>query len=104
VNQGWTDRAFHPAPAGDDPVGWLCDDFGTPYGLYGPDFRRRVVYLRETTERELLDRLDHESVRAIYIAGVLSRRGPLLEDAVRHGRLRPFERDGWKGYTILPPR
>jgi hypothetical protein len=104
--QGWRGRAAMPAPSSNanEPIGFCCDDFGPAYPLYRPDYSRKVIYLRETNVDDLLARVDREGVRFLIVSGTLPKRRPMIEEASRRGRLRPFQQGPWKGYEILPPR
>jgi hypothetical protein len=106
ARETWTQRAAYPVPAStaDGAVGFCSDDFGPAYALYRPDYSQRVVYLRDTQADELLAHLDREKVTAVYVSGPLLKRRGMLEEAVRRGRLSPFDRDSWKGYDVVPPK
>jgi len=103
-SSSWVERAALETPKDPDTVGFICDDFGGAYPLNRPDYSRRVVYLRETTPDEMIARIDREQLQVIFVAGALMKRGPVLEEATRRGRLRPFDRSSGKGYDVLPAR
>lgn len=80
-HRSWKERTAMPAPVEASegrPIGYLSDYAGTPYWLYGPDYSRRVVYLRENA----LETLDRHRVRVVYV-GMLGERGRTLEQQIR---------------------
>jgi hypothetical protein len=83
-------------------VAFCSDDFGTSYPLYGPDYGRPVIYLRDLTTEDLLAHLDREGVKTVVVFGAMRNQGALLEEARRRGRLRPWRQNGWSGYEVLP--
>lgn len=92
---GWRERTARPAAPSVEPgspVGCAGEDLGFPYWLYGPDFSRRVVYLRETSSAGLLERLDREGIRTVY-ASPRTADTSTFQEAVAAGRLEAF-RDG----------
>jgi hypothetical protein len=58
------------------------------YLLYGPDYARRVVYLRSTSPEELLRDLRREGVDVLYAVGDTAGRRAVLEEAAARGWLR----------------
>jgi hypothetical protein len=87
---------------GETPIAFCCDDFGPAYPLYEPSFQRRVVYIRDRSADELLNHLDREGVKTLVVFGALRVQGGILEEARRRGRLRPFRRNSWSGYDVVP--
>jgi len=107
VHQDWSRRAPHPPPRlpeGDQPVGCLGDELGGSYALYGPDFSRRVVVLRDDTVDGLMAHLERDRVRMFYGTGLTRAKRALLDDAVARGKVEPFEASGWKGYAVRDAR
>jgi hypothetical protein len=105
LKEGWRTRALlHPPelPLRDGPIGYCCDDFGGVYSMYGPAFSRRVVYLREGTLDQLLERLHRENVGLFYAEGGLKTRSALLAEGVRQGKLRLFREGNWTWYAVTP--
>lgn len=107
VRQGWEQRAAHPPPrlpAGDRAVGCLGNEFGAAYTLYGPDYSRRVVVLRDETLDGLMAHLERERLRMFYGMGAVRSVRDAIEEGVRRGSLEPFEAQGWKGYVVRDAR
>lgn len=104
AHKSWTQRAAFlvPPSSADGTVGFCSDDFGPAGSLYRPDYAQWVVYLRDTRVEELLAHLDREQVTTVYVSGPLLKRRGMLEEAVRRGRLSPFDRDAWKGNDVAP--
>ncbi|HVR83254.1 MAG TPA: hypothetical protein VMU54_03015 [Planctomycetota bacterium] len=101
ARQGWRDRAALPL-GGEGPVAFCCDDFGISYPLYGPAYARPVIYVRDRSTDELLEHLDREGVKTVVVFGPMRNQGAALEEARRRGRLRPWRRNSWSGYEVLP--
>jgi len=100
-------RAARPLPerlAPGQPVGYVVDHYGRPYLLYGPDYSRRVVYLREETLEGLLARLRAEGLTTFYTGTDRFREGSTLAEGVRRGVLRPFKDGGWPGFDVIPAK
>lgn len=100
------ERASFPPPAvpGDrSPIG-CGENVARAYSLYGPDFSRRVVYLRDDTIDSLLAHLDRENISVFYVSP--NRRGntAMLDEGVRRGRLKPLPEGIWSGYVVERPR
>lgn len=104
LHSSWFERASLEIPKDPDTIGFICDDFGGAYLFNRPDYSRRVIYLRETTADDLIARLDREQLRVVFVAGAMMKRGPILEEATRRGRLKPFERNSVKGFEVVPAR
>jgi len=81
---------FFNAPDSDGPVGYLADSRGPAYVLYGPDFRREVVYIRASSADQLLEELTRRNARQLYVAKVSGDRRDAVLDAVQRGRLFPL--------------
>jgi len=92
----WRERSTRPSPpagAPAEPIGALGSDLLHSYWLYGPDFSRRVVYLREgSSAAGLLEVLDREGVNVLYTSPRASE-GAALRQAVAARQLVEF-RDG----------
>jgi len=58
------------------------------YLLYGPDFSRRVVYLRSTSAPGLMDAMKRHGLRALYGAPSSPAEGAVLEECEQRGWLR----------------
>jgi hypothetical protein len=102
--ESWRSRAGDPPPKSlppGAPVGFLCENFGNGYSLYGPDFSHPVVYLREETCDALIAHLDREHVTFFYSNPRLRKGSAMLEEGVRRGRLKPFAQDHWAGYEVV---
>jgi hypothetical protein len=96
-------RAARPLPerlAAGAPAGYFVDHYGRSYLLYGADYSRRVVYLREQTLEGLRSSLRAEGLTTFY-AGVGRAGALILEDGVRRGVLKPFVDRGWTGYEVV---
>jgi hypothetical protein len=107
AKQSWSARAADPPPKASldgSPVGFLCENFGNGYSLYGPDFSHRVVYLRDDVLEDLLAHAERERLSFFYTDAALRKKLPMLDEGVRRGRLKPFAVGAWKGYEILPAR
>jgi hypothetical protein len=101
ASQPWRDRSFRPPPVVPDdgsPIAYLCRDFGSAYLLYGPAMSRRVLYFPR--EEGFLRTLERERVRVVYVDGSLRSRSPVVEEAVRAGRLSPVAGSDWTGYVV----
>ncbi len=96
-------RAARPVPERLGPgkqAGYFVDHYGRSYLLYGTDYSRPIVYLREQTLEGLLSRLRSEGLATFYV-GVGRSGGLILEEGVRRGVLKPFEDRGWTGYDVV---
>ncbi len=91
ARQGWRERSAL-ALTGDavsgDSVGCFAGHSGTAYLLYGPDFSRRVVYLRPVDDRDLVERMRRAGIRLLYAAPASASQVQIVEEAVRDGRLK----------------
>jgi hypothetical protein len=97
-------RAAHPVPQRLDrggTVGYFDDADGRAYLLYGPDFSRRVVYLRDETLEGLLSRLRTEGLATFYCRSARIRESAMVKEGVRRGVLRPFQDGEWPGYEVV---
>jgi hypothetical protein len=106
VRQNWRERVAQPPPpeAPSARIAYSCEDFALVYPLYGPEYDRGVIYLRDRTPEELLRHLDEERVTTLYVAPNMRVRLALFEEAVRRGRLTPADSGPWKRYAVVPPR
>lgn len=97
-------RASMPPPVapGDAVLGYHCSDFGATYGLYGPSFSRRVVFLRDESLESLLETLRREKVAVFYAGPAGGKTREMFEEGVRRDRLRPFTLEGMSGYQVVP--
>jgi hypothetical protein len=87
TRQPWRTRASFPLaglPALGRPVAFVEGSRANFYLLYGPDFSRRVVFVRAGTAGELLQRLRQESTRDLYS----SRKAPGMQEAMQQGWVR----------------
>jgi hypothetical protein len=103
AREDWQDRASNPPPTvpmDDAPIGYLCEDFGAGYCLYGPDYSHQVVYLRDETLDALLAHLERERIGILYVDGALKKRSAMLEEGIRRGLLQPLAQSGWRGYFV----
>lgn len=87
ARQPWRERSAAPAmlsglPPRGEPVAALQGGGRFGYLLYGPDFSRKVVYVRSASCDEIVTRMKAEGARMIY--GPASR----LRACVDHGHLR----------------
>jgi hypothetical protein len=101
ARSGWRERSARPAaPPGarEEPVGCAGEEWPAPYFLYGPDFSRRVVYLRERTLPDLLARLTQEGVRTIYVTPRRAYDGAEWKEGVATGRFEAFQDALGSGY------
>jgi len=100
----WRERSTRPCPpaaAPGAPIGALGSDLVHPYWLYGPDFSRRVVYLREDfSAAGLLEVLDREGVDAFY-ASPRASEGAAVRQAVAAKQLAEFRDALGLGYRRL---
>jgi hypothetical protein len=109
ARQGWRDRSVLPVRGvnltGDSILYYLDEPIhnrGESYLLYGPDYSRRVVYLRGTTPSELVEAMDRSGTRLLYRSWVTTpKNAVLLDECLRYGLLRQlanqlYERQGTK--------
>jgi hypothetical protein len=75
-----------------DRVGCLGGYLAESYLLYGPAFEREVVYLRPTSEDDLLAALARHGLRALYAAPVRPEERSLIDGCVTKGGLKPLGR------------
>jgi hypothetical protein len=94
LSQGWRERSLAERYLGirldEDSVGYLSEAPGFAYLLYGPDFHRRVVYLRSDTPEGLFQEINRARVRVIYCAAASERTSEFLRLGTRDGRLVPL--------------
>jgi hypothetical protein len=91
-HESWRKRSARPGdpPVSEhEPVGAAGEELTGVYWLYNPDFSRRVIYLRESTSAALLDRLQREEIRVLYVSPRASE-SPVFQEAVSAGRLEAF--------------
>jgi hypothetical protein len=97
----WRERSTRPCPpvsAAGAPIGAMGSDLVHTYWLYGPDFSRRVVYLREDSSAAvLLGELDREGVEAFY-ASPRASEGAGVREAVAAKQLVEFHDGLGLGY------
>jgi hypothetical protein len=87
--QGWRDRAvgvMRPESLPPGPVGAYAESTRSAYLLYGPDFSRRVVYLRVQTADELLREMERRGLRLLHSG---TRMG-IVGECLDRGRLSPL--------------
>jgi hypothetical protein len=72
----------------DSRVGCFGGFRAKAYLLYGPDFSRKVVYLRPTSSSDLIETLQRSGVEHLYAAPVTIRDETLLGECVQRGRLK----------------
>jgi hypothetical protein len=94
-SQGWRDRsaaAIYRADLPADSVAFFIAEpihnRGESYLLYGPDYSRRVVYLRAKTVAEMIDEIDRERVRFLYRSRETEMTEFILQECIRQGHLR----------------
>jgi hypothetical protein len=107
ARQSWSGRASNlppNLPPDGAPVGFLCENFGNGYSLYGPGFTHPVVYLRDEDLDSLIRHAERERVAIFYTDLALRKKLPMLEEGVRRGLLKPFRLDDWKGYEVSSDR
>jgi hypothetical protein len=100
LSRGWRERSAQPeiAPLPQEgAVGCAGDELSGAYWLYQPDFSRRVVYLRETSSASLLERLNREDVRVLYLSPRAAESAALRE-ALAGGRWQAFIDGMGKGF------
>ncbi len=73
---------------------------GESYVLYGPDFSRRVVYLRGTTAAEIRSELEREKPRLLYRCEGTPVETPLLQECLKRGFLKE---SGARYYEVRIP-
>jgi hypothetical protein len=104
ASQGWRERAIgggvYPPALPEGPVGFLDDTPGPAYLLYGPDFCRRVVYLRTRTSDSLWEEIRNAGVQSVYLVPSSEGITRFLEWASRAGRLRPL---GGPFFAVVGP-
>ncbi len=86
----WRQRSaagLHEVVLPDEPIGVYATLRSPVYLLYGPDFSRRVVYLRVSGPDRLAEEMERRSLRYVYIY-ILQRPTYDLEELVKAGRLR----------------
>lgn len=91
LRQHWTERSTgeeYSRYIADRAIGCLTGNPGNPYLLYRPDFSRRVVYLRATSAKQLIEDIDRQGLQVIYafpdrpVTRILSE--VLLQRELRH--------------------
>ncbi|HVE39268.1 MAG TPA: hypothetical protein VNM14_05225 [Planctomycetota bacterium] len=104
-SQGWRERSvaplvFGPIPEA-DAIGCFFDVRRKPYPLYGPDFSRRLVYLRAASSDELIALMEKEGLRYVFAFPHHPEGMEVLEDCQRRGALKP-----WRGsfFEVVPRR
>lgn len=93
----WRERSFGAVlgsmPATLEPVVFRViepvHDRGESYILYGPDYRREVVYFRGKTAEDLAQAIEEHSARWVYSARVNPKGDPLLAELIRRKALVP---------------
>jgi hypothetical protein len=94
AGQSWNVRSSLPlseeeVPAG--PVGCFGGFTARSYLLYGPDFSRKVLYLRAQTAEELISQMKLAGVSTCYCKPRTARQAEVLRDALEGGGLVPLK-------------
>jgi len=87
TRQSWRTRVAFPLAGLPDlgrPVASVEGSRANFYLLYGPDFSRRVAFIRVGTAGELLERLRQESIRDLYS----TRKAQGIQEAMQQGWVR----------------
>lgn len=92
ARQPWSSRTLAPLfdvrmEGAGDAIGYYADNVGEAYWCYGPDYARRVVYLRATTPEALVEEMKQGGVKLFYAVPGTVARQQVLNDAVRSGAL-----------------
>jgi hypothetical protein len=100
MGQPWRLRSAAPLYSGTppgDPIAVYAARRFPIYLLYGPDFSRKVVFLRSRSPEDLAQEMERQGLRFVYVN--LNRRPAYdFEDLVRKGRFRALG----EGYYALP--
>jgi hypothetical protein len=100
MRRPWRERSadalYKLTPPG-DPLAVYATLRSKTYLMYGPDFSRRVLYLRVAGPEELAAEMERRGVRFVYV-NILRRVQYDFEELVRKGRFR----DLGEGYFALP--
>lgn len=100
MRQPWRERSsaeLYEGPPPGDPVGVHIKGRMRLYFLYAPDLSRRVVYFRIAGSSRLLEEMERQGVRQIYVDRRNQRRKD-FDDLLQQGRLRLLK----KNYYGLP--
>jgi hypothetical protein len=100
MKQPWRERSSAPmhdgSPPG-EPLGVWATLRSRTYLFYGPDYSRRVVYLRISRLEDLAGEMERQGLRFVYV-NTFRRVHYDLDELVRQGRFR----DLGNGYFALP--
>jgi hypothetical protein len=91
AGQSWVRRSsseFFGFDVKDPAVGYFASNRGSAYCLYGPDFSRRVVYLRSGSAEALLEDMKRAGITTLCIAPLADHEMKIIEDCLRTGKLR----------------
>jgi hypothetical protein len=92
ARQSWTERsalALLKSSVEEKEIGCFGGYTAHAYLLYGPDFSRKVIYLRASSADELLRRMRESNLRQLFASPSSSLQSSVLSEAVLSGRLRP---------------
>jgi hypothetical protein len=71
-----------------DAVAYFVDDRDIGYLLYGPDLKRRVVYLRPASGEDLIGQMERANVFYLYASVSSADNLDIMAHCERQGRLR----------------
>lgn len=94
ARQGWRERSaakMQGLLANEDAVGCFGGHGALAYLLYGPDFERRVTYLRPSSADNLVEEMTRSRVRLLYALPSSRADKEILETCLRRDRLRRLE-------------
>lgn len=92
ARQSWSERsalALQKSTVEEKEIGCFGGYTAHAYLLYGPDFSRKVVYLRASTAAELVGEIRKANLRRIYASPSSSLQNEVLREAMLSGKLRP---------------
>jgi hypothetical protein len=91
AGQPWNRRSascFFGFEVQDAAVGYFASNRGSVYCLYGPDFSRRVVYLRSRSAETLIEDMKQFGLRTLCTPPLDEHEKQIVEACVRLGNLR----------------
>jgi hypothetical protein len=93
ARQDWRERSAMAEPPGvrREAIIACCGGFtARSYGLYRPDFSRRVEYVRPKSEEEFRSELNRSGARVVYFVPATAIQNEILRASLRRGLLEPL--------------